>query len=384
MLQDALMLGFTLKTRHLLCVVSIFALWLLPAVSPYEQVALAQSPPLAGAAERQRGIELYRQKNFTEAAQILKSAVKKNPADEQAWFYLGLALTQEPKELKNATKAFETAIKLNPNSAASHTGLSYVLLRRNKFSEALREAQTALRIEPGIANAHYVVGVVRVNEDAYEEALAEANEAIRLNPNLAAAYLLKSEALWGLYSGPLINREYGRCGLPNFDKPRLESVPVLSPEELEQRRKRRERDAAILSESAESLETYLKMNPSDPSAERWREQLSAVKVLGNIGKTGLDAAKHGSEVTTKARLLSKPAPQYTDEARRAGVRGTVVLRGILGADGKVRDLLILRGLPSGLSWQAVAAARQVKFTPAMIDGKPVSMFIQMEYCFDLY
>ncbi|HEX4901022.1 MAG TPA: energy transducer TonB, partial [Pyrinomonadaceae bacterium] len=72
------------------------------------------------------------------------------------------------------------------------------------------------------------------------------------------------------------------------------------------------------------------------------------------------------------------------EARQAGVRGTVVLRGILAADGTVQNLLVIKGLPGGLSWQAVEAARQIRFTPAMIDGKPVSMFVQMEYCFDLY
>lgn len=375
-----------LKPRRLLLWFLLVGTAFLIQYSADAYAVLAQTSPAPGVEERQQGIELYRQKSFGAATQLLKKAVKKNEADEQAWFYLGLALTQQPKELKNATKAFETALKLNPNSAASHTGLGYTLLRRNKISEALSAAQTALKIEPGIANAHYIVGVVRLNSDAYEEALAEANEALRLNPKLAAAYLLKSQALWGSYARPVMNRDYGRCGLPNFRKPRPESVPdnSPSPEDLEERRKRRERDAAILIQSAESLETYLKMNPSDPSVEFWQEQLSAVKVLGNIGKTGSDHVRHGSEVTTKARILSKPVPQYTDEARQAGVRGTVVLRGVLGADGKVRDLLVIRGLPSGLNWQAVAAARQVKFTPAMIDGKPVSMFIQMEYCFNLY
>ncbi|MGI8734624.1 MAG: TonB family protein [Pyrinomonadaceae bacterium] len=343
----------------------------------------AQSPPVTGAADRERGIELYRAKNFVEAAKVLKSAVKKYDADEQAWYYLGLALTQQPKELKDASKAFETAIKLKPNFAAAHTGLSYVLMRRNKFSEALIEAQTAIKLEPGIANAHYVVGVVRLNSGAHEDALKAAAEAIKLNPKLAAAYLLKSEALWGMFASPVNNSP---CLRPGLRQSRSVPVTASSPteEQLEERRKKRKHDVAILTQSAESLETYLKLNPSDPSAEKWREQLATVKVLGNVGKTGADAVKYGDEVTTKARVLTKPEPQYTDEARRAGVRGWVVLRAIFAADGKVRNIILLRGLPSGLSWQAVEAARQVKFTPAMIDGKPVSMFVQMEYCFDLY
>lgn len=359
----------------------VFTLSLLTPLTSF-----AQSPPSTEAADRERGIELYRAKNFVEAAKVLKNAVKKNDADEQAWYYLGLALTQQPKELQDASRAFEAAIKLNPNSAAAHTGLSYVLLRRNKFSEALKEAQTAIRLEPGIANAHYVVGVVQLNAGAHEDALTAAVEAIKLNPKLAAAYLLKSEALWGMYASPVINHQYGRCALPSFARSRPKPTPEipLSPEQLEERRRKREKDQAILIQSAESLETYLKLNPADPAALHWREQLATVKVLGNVGKAGVEAVKSGDEVTTKARILRKPEPHYTEEARQARIRGTVVLRGILAADGTVRNLLVLKGLAGGLSWQAVEAARQLKFSPATIDGKPVSMSVQMEYCFDLY
>jgi TonB family protein len=381
MLQDPMILGSMLKTRQLLCVVVTYALWLLPAFTPYKQIASAQSTQLADAGERQRGIELYRQKNFVEATQQLKNAVKKNQADEQAWYYLGLTLTQQPKELRSATKAFEKAIKLKPNSAAAHTGLSYVLLRRNKFSEALREAQTALKLEPGIANAHYIVGVVRLSELAFDDALSAANEAIRLNPSLAAAYLLKSESLWGKYVGPLDRRP-----LSEQIRTKLTSVAASSPtpEQLEERRQKRKQGGAMLYQSAESLETYLKLNPSDPSVNLWREQLVTLKVLSNVGKVDGEIIKHGDEVTTKARVLAKPEPRYTEEARGAQITGTVVLRVVLSADGLIRHILVIRGLPFGLTERAIEAARGIRFTPATIDGVPVSMFVQLEYNFNLY
>ena len=343
----------------------------------------SQTATVVDSTNRDRGIDLYRKKNFVEAAKILKDVVKESEADGEAWYYLGLALTQQPKELKNATKAFETAIKLKPNYAAAHTGLSYVLLRRNKFSEAERAAKTALQIEPGIANAHYVIGIIHLNEEAFDEALKANDEALRLNPKLAAAYLAKSEALWGLWTGPLRKE---RCGLPSFARSGSAAPPITppSPEQLEERRRKRKQYEAILIQSKESLETYLKLNPSDPSAHLWEEQLATLKTLTNIDKEGDDVVRHGDEVTTKARILAKREPQYTDEARRSGVRGTVVLRAILSKDGQVRNILVIRGLPSGLTWQAVEAARQVRFTPAMLDGKPVSMFVQMEYCFELY
>lgn len=340
---------------------------------------LAQTSSEPGVEERQHGIELYRQKSFAAATQLLKNAVKKNQADEQAWYYLGLALTQQPKELKSATKAFETAIKLNPTSAAAHTGLSYVLLRRNKFSEALREAQTALKIEPGIANGHYIVGVVRLSELAFDDALSAANEAIRLNPKLAAAYLLKSESLWGKYVGPL-DSPPKRAGT----KPTSVAATPLTPEQLEERRQKRKQGQAILQQSAESLETYLKLNPSDPSVNLWREQLVTLKVLSNVGKVDGEIIRHGDEVTTKARVLGKPEPRYTEEARQAQITGTVVLRVVFSADGIIRHTLVIRGLPFGLTEAAIEAARGIRFTPATIDGVPVSMFVQVEYNFYLY
>jgi protein TonB len=342
--------------------------------------ASAQIPADAGATQRQRGIELYRAKNFSGAATALKAAVKQNDADQQAWYYLGLTLTQQPKELKNATKAFETAIKLNPNSAAAFTGLSYVLLRRNKFSEALSAAQTALRIEPAIASAHYVVGVVRLSELAFDDALVAANEAIRLNPKLAAAYLLKSESLWGKYVGPLDNSPPKHVRT----KPPTVAAPPPTPEQLEERRQKRKQAEAILLQSAESLEIYLKLNPSDPSADLWREQLVTLKVLSNVGKVNGEVIRHGDEVTTKARVLAKPEPRYTEEARRAQITGTVVLRLVFSADGIVRHILVVRALPFGLTEAAIQAARGIRYTPATIDGVPVSMFVQLEYNFNLY
>jgi protein TonB len=89
-------------------------------------------------------------------------------------------------------------------------------------------------------------------------------------------------------------------------------------------------------------------------------------------------------VTIKPHILTRPEPQYTGEARNAGVEGTVVLRAVFAADGTVQHILVVRSLPHGLTEQAVAAARKIKFTPAIKDGRPVSQFIQIEYNFNLY
>lgn len=89
-----------------------------------------------------------------------------------------------------------------------------------------------------------------------------------------------------------------------------------------------------------------------------------------------------NEVTTKARILSRTEPEYTAEARAHHVAGTIVLRGILAFDGKVRSLRVTSALPDGLTENALRAAGTIKFVPATKDGKPVSQYTQIEYSFN--
>ncbi|HEY6805954.1 MAG TPA: energy transducer TonB [Pyrinomonadaceae bacterium] len=92
----------------------------------------------------------------------------------------------------------------------------------------------------------------------------------------------------------------------------------------------------------------------------------------------------GKDVTSKARLISKPEPQYTEDARKNQVTGTVVLKVVFASSGQVTNIRTVSGLPYGLTERAIAAARQIKFVPATKDGHQVSMWMQLEYNFNLY
>src|SRR5688500_12807899 len=92
----------------------------------------------------------------------------------------------------------------------------------------------------------------------------------------------------------------------------------------------------------------------------------------------------GRDVTTKARLLSKPEPQYTEEARKNQITGTVVLKVVFASSGQITNIQTMRGLPYGLTEKAIAAARNIRFEPATKDGHRVSMWMQLEYNFNLY
>src|SRR6185295_16355515 len=94
----------------------------------------------------------------------------------------------------------------------------------------------------------------------------------------------------------------------------------------------------------------------------------------NAGGGGGDYSRifTGKDVTTKARLISKPEPQYTEEARKNQITGTVVLKCVFSSSGQVTSIKTVSGLPNGLTERAIAAARQIKFVPATKDGHQVS------------
>lgn len=91
-----------------------------------------------------------------------------------------------------------------------------------------------------------------------------------------------------------------------------------------------------------------------------------------------------SEVNSKARILSQPPPNYTEEARSARVAGTVRLRAVFKYDGTIEVIEVLQGLTHGLTEKAVEAAKKIRFTPAQRNGKSVSQEIILEYNFNLY
>ena len=107
--------------------------------------------------------------------------------------------------------------------------------------------------------------------------------------------------------------------------------------------------------------------------------------IGAGVSTGSDVGPfRSSEVEQRARVLSKPEPVYTESARKFGMTGTVVLRCVFSYDGQIRDIQVIRRLPHGLTEATVRAARAIQFTPAQKNGKPVSLYMQLEYNFNRY
>jgi TonB family protein len=74
---------------------------------------------------------------------------------------------------------------------------------------------------------------------------------------------------------------------------------------------------------------------------------------------------------------------YPEAARRARIQGVVVLECIIGKDGIVQDVKVLRGLPLGLTESAVDAVNKWRFKPSTLNNKPVEVLYILTVRFNL-
>src|SRR3984957_122012 len=104
---------------------------------------------------------------------------------------------------------------------------------------------------------------------------------------------------------------------------------------------------------------------------------------GHGGGIGGGAFKVGGGVSAPKAIYA-PDPEYSEEARKAKYQGTCVLWLVVGPDGRARDIRVARTLGLGLDEKAMEAVKTWKFEPAMKDGKPVAVQINVEVTFRLY
>ena len=76
-------------------------------------------------------------------------------------------------------------------------------------------------------------------------------------------------------------------------------------------------------------------------------------------------------------------PLYSDEARRRGIEGVVLLRARIDADGRVDEARVTQSLGAGLEQNALVALRQWRFRPGTRNGAAVPMNVEIEIAFTL-
>jgi TonB family protein len=83
-------------------------------------------------------------------------------------------------------------------------------------------------------------------------------------------------------------------------------------------------------------------------------------------------------------IVWAPDPEYSNEARRKKLTGSVLVSAIVGTDGHTHDVQAASHLGMGLDENAVKAVQQYRFQPATYQAKPVPTRVNIKVDFHLY
>jgi protein TonB len=96
------------------------------------------------------------------------------------------------------------------------------------------------------------------------------------------------------------------------------------------------------------------------------------------------SSKNPPPCATAPSVIYSSNAEYSEDARRAGIEGIVVLWTIVGVDGRAHNIRVTRFLGHGLDEQAIETLKQWKFKPGVSDGAPVPVAVNLQVSFRLH
>jgi protein TonB len=95
-------------------------------------------------------------------------------------------------------------------------------------------------------------------------------------------------------------------------------------------------------------------------------------------------ARPGVNGVTVPACTYCPLPEYTHQARKARIQGTVVVQALVTVDGRAENVSVTKGLAPGLDEKAIEAVKKWRFRPAQdANGHAVAVTVPMEVTFRL-
>jgi len=289
----------------------------------------------------------------------------------------------------------------NPQTAEEFLGRGFVRLNLHQNVGATTDAEEALKLCPDSSVALFLHGRAAYEQEDYATAIEDFNKVIQAKPDWPQGY--RYRGLSYSYSGHhdlaipdyqkaiQLNRylaqAYNDLGwafreLKEFDKAttNLDKAIELEPDYV----RARENRAILLgmesrwADELAELTLILRIAPND----FWARQAESAAGQGQLPPAH-QSSRPPNQPDTKPVILSKTEPEYTEEARRAGVNATVICSLVVDTDGVPQRIKVERGAGFGLDEKAMLAIASWRFTPAMMKGVPVAEMARIEVNFRL-
>ncbi len=139
------------------------------------------------------GLDNYRSREFTRAAEEFQYVLKASPDYALAAYYLGLARAREGK-FDDAISALQRALQLDPSNSAAAFNLGATYLKKQMPVDSERAFRQALSIDPDYVQAHRALGEVLLYQGKTDDAVAELKHAVDLSPGDPSAHASLSRA----------------------------------------------------------------------------------------------------------------------------------------------------------------------------------------------
>jgi tetratricopeptide (TPR) repeat protein len=160
--------------------------------------------PQPSMAQTSKGIELCTNWKFQDAEKVLRAALKANPQDIQADYYLGLAVLMQDKH-DEALQIFQKVLadKNNPGQKVQspvpdnyqiQIALARTRLELKQNDEALKNVDAAAKVHPNGIEVHVYRGVYYLNLKNAQKAITELEKAISLDKQDAYAHYYAGHA----------------------------------------------------------------------------------------------------------------------------------------------------------------------------------------------
>jgi TonB family protein len=236
-------------------------------------------------------------------------------------------------KFKDAKKKLQQALKINKESAEVHLLMALVYRQENKRKEAIKHIYQSLKTLPDNWEAHYLMALLLYETNETAQAGAEIDKVIQLGIKTFNVYTLKGRLA-------ILDRNY-KVAIKNYEE-------------------------------------ALKLNPTNNAeVQTIRAQTEALKNYVSFQE------RKDKDLYTRPKVLNRPRPNYTIEARQKNVQGIVKLYALVDETGRIKSTFLLNSLGYGLDEEAILAVLQLQFQPATKDGIPVPFWVTLEVEFRL-